>query len=56
MNFDESTFKFIENVAIEMNNLFPYEYVHIGGDELSNDNKRDLEKNTFIKQLMEEKQ
>lgn len=30
----EFTFNFIENVLLEVVNLFPYEYIHIGGDEV----------------------
>jgi hexosaminidase len=29
----EETFEFLENVLLEVIDLFPYEYVHIGGDE-----------------------
>ncbi len=33
----ESTFEFIENVLTEVLELFPYEYIHIGGDEAPRD-------------------
>jgi len=29
----EETFEFLENVLLEVIDLFPYEYIHIGGDE-----------------------
>ncbi len=29
----ESTFEFIENVMLEVIDLFPFQYIHIGGDE-----------------------
>ena len=32
-NTDENTFKFLENVLTEVIDLFPSEYIHIGGDE-----------------------
>ena len=31
----EKTFEFLENVLLEVINLFPSEYIHIGGDEAS---------------------
>ena len=31
---NENTFKFLENVLSEVIDLFPYQYVHIGGDEV----------------------
>jgi len=33
----EETFKFLENVLIEVMDLFPSEYIHIGGDEAPKD-------------------
>ena len=33
----ESTFEFIENVLTEILDLFPYKYIHIGGDEAPRD-------------------
>ena len=33
----ESTFEFIENVLTEVLELFPYKYIHIGGDEAPRD-------------------
>lgn len=33
----EATFKFLENVLAEVIELFPSEYIHIGGDEASKD-------------------
>ncbi len=30
---NEKTFEFLENVLTEVTELFPYEYIHIGGDE-----------------------
>ena len=33
----ESTFEFIENVLTEILELFPYKYIHIGGDEAPRD-------------------
>ena len=33
----ESTFEFIENVLSEVLELFPYKYIHIGGDEAPRD-------------------
>ncbi|HEY5806825.1 MAG TPA: family 20 glycosylhydrolase [Povalibacter sp.] len=35
LNADESTFTFIGNVMDELTQLFPGEYIHIGGSELS---------------------
>jgi len=32
-NVDDSTFTFIENVLTEVMDLFPSEYIHVGGDE-----------------------
>ena len=33
----ESTFEFVENVLTEILDLFPYKYIHIGGDEAPRD-------------------
>lgn len=35
---NEDTFKFLENILGEVIDLFPYEYVHIGGDEVNKQN------------------
>jgi len=32
-NVEESTFKFLENVLTEVMDVFPGEYIHVGGDE-----------------------
>jgi hexosaminidase len=32
-NVEESTFKFLENVLTEVIDVFPSEYIHVGGDE-----------------------
>lgn len=37
---NEETYKFIEDVLTEMMDIFPYEYVHIGGDECPKDRWR----------------
>ena len=36
-NVDDSTFKFLENVLSELIEIFPSEYIHIGGDEAPKD-------------------
>jgi hexosaminidase len=36
-NVDESTFRFLEDVLTEVMDLFPSEYIHIGGDEAIKD-------------------
>ncbi|HUQ10957.1 MAG TPA: family 20 glycosylhydrolase [Steroidobacteraceae bacterium] len=36
-NADESTFKFFENVLTEVIDLFPGQYIHVGGDEAKKD-------------------
>ena len=46
---NEKTFEFIENVLDEVINLFPSEYIHIGGDEAS---KRDWAKCEKCKKRM----
>ena len=33
LNVKENTFQFLENMFVEIINLFPSEYIHIGGDE-----------------------
>jgi hexosaminidase len=35
---NEKTFEFIEDVLSEVMELFPYKYIHIGGDEVKKDN------------------
>ncbi len=47
----ESTFKFYENVLDEVMKLFPYEYIHIGGDEAP---KEVWKKSDFVQQLKKE--
>ena len=32
---DENVYQFIEQIVIELTNLFPDEYLHIGGDDIS---------------------
>jgi hexosaminidase len=32
-NVEESTFQFLENVLLEVMDLFPSDYIHVGGDE-----------------------
>jgi hexosaminidase len=39
-NVDESTFAFLENVLAEVLQLFPGEYIHVGGDEAVKDQWR----------------
>jgi hexosaminidase len=36
-NVDDATFTFLENILIEVMDLFPSEYIHIGGDEAVKD-------------------
>ena len=36
-NVDDSTFTFLENVLAEVMELFPSEYIHVGGDEAVKD-------------------
>jgi hexosaminidase len=36
-NVDDSTFTFLENVLTEVMDLFPGQYIHIGGDEAAKD-------------------
>ncbi len=36
-NVDDSTFTFLENVLAEVIELFPSEYIHVGGDEALKD-------------------
>jgi len=47
----EETFSFLENVLIEVLDLFPGKYIHIGGDECP---KTAWENSTFCQQLMKE--
>ena len=48
----EYTFTFIENVLDEVMQLFPSNYIHIGGDECPKDNWK---RSPFCQQLMKEK-
>ncbi|MDA9774316.1 family 20 glycosylhydrolase, partial [Saprospiraceae bacterium] len=48
----ETTFKFLENVLDEVTALFPYEYLHIGGDECPKDSWK---KSNFCQNLIKEK-
>jgi hexosaminidase len=41
VNIDEATFRFIEDVLDEVMELFPGEYIHVGGDEVVTDEWRD---------------
>lgn len=41
---NEATFKFLEDVLTEVFQLFPGEYIHIGGDEVPKDNWKHCEK------------
>lgn len=34
LNMKEETFEFLFNVIKELIELFPFEYIHIGGDEV----------------------
>ncbi len=34
LNLEESTFEFLENVLVEVTDLFPGQYIHVGGDEV----------------------
>ncbi len=36
-NVDDGTFKFLENVLAEVIELFPSQYIHVGGDEAMKD-------------------
>lgn len=45
----EETFAFLENVLIEVMDLFPSEYIHIGGDEV---NKRAWQESALAQQVM----
>ena len=47
----EETFKFLENVLTEVMELFPSEYIHIGGDEAPKD---EWEKSTQAQQVIKE--
>ncbi len=35
---NEKTFEFLQNILSEVIDLFPYEYIHVGGDEVGKDN------------------
>jgi len=48
----EETFEFLENVLTEVMDLFPGEYIHIGGDECP---KTRWEESAFCQQLIKEK-
>ena len=48
----EYTFKFLEDVIDEVIELFPSQYIHIGGDECPKDNWK---RSPFCQQLMKEK-
>jgi hexosaminidase len=43
-NVDNNTFKFLEDVLTEVIDLFPSEYIHIGGDEAVKDQWEESEK------------
>ncbi len=45
----EETFKFLENVLDEVMALFPYEYIHIGGDEVP---KKVWKESQFVQDLI----
>jgi hexosaminidase len=47
----EETFTFLENVLTEVMDLFPSEYIHIGGDEAP---KKQWEESAFCQQLIAE--
>jgi len=47
----EATFTFLENVLTEVMELFPSEYIHIGGDEAP---KKQWEESAFCQRLMQE--
>lgn len=47
----EETYKFLDNLFVEMTELFPDEYFHIGGDE---NNGKQWDKNESIQKYMEE--
>lgn len=46
----EETYQFIETVFSELKSIFPYEYIHIGGDEVNHAAWKDCPQ---VKQLME---
>jgi hexosaminidase len=48
----ENTFKFLEDVLDEVMALFPYNYIHIGGDECP---KTNWKRSAFCRQLIKEK-
>ena len=41
---NEATFEFLENVLLEIRDLFPCKYIHVGGDEVSKKNWKACEK------------
>ena len=48
----ESTYLFIENVIIEVSTLFPFGYIHLGGDEVP---KGAWKKSSSVKKLMKKR-
>ncbi len=48
----EKTFHFLEGVIDEVVELFPYKYIHVGGDEA---HKTQWEESDFVQNLMKEK-
>lgn len=48
----DSTFTFLENVLTEVMRLFPYAYIHVGGDETP---KNRWKESAFCQQLIKEK-
>ncbi len=49
---NEATFDFLENVLLEVMDIFPSEYIHIGGDECP---KTQWENSKFCQDLIQEK-
>lgn len=52
LNPSDTTFKFLEDVLTEVMELFPSQYIHIGGDECS---KRWWKESTFCQKLKKDK-
>ncbi|QDU34101.1 Beta-hexosaminidase [Poriferisphaera corsica] len=50
-NLEERTFLFLENILDEVAELFPYQYIHIGGDEVP---KNEWVNNPLAKQIMDQ--
>ncbi|MAW94379.1 MULTISPECIES: family 20 glycosylhydrolase [unclassified Leeuwenhoekiella] len=46
-NVEESTFDFLEDVLVEVLDIFPSKYIHIGGDEAPKDQWEDSERIQF---------